>query len=413
MLDLKKEISEHKMTFIKPDINYLREENIRLKEKLEQADKIYEKDKKESIRKFYALKIRLERKRYKDKLHCIDSLIKDYEKILDENIKLKIMSEKLIKMECLEKFAYETNKMISCLNNLPEKRFEKKIQRPAEVTKAIEDLHNKLELSEKNIVKIKTFFTPIIELLEKDMSESSWLSEKNKQLLNNIQCSFKDLNINGPIYIKNYYFLLFEMDYYLKKIAQDINRNSIFKELFSIMLHGEKGTGGLKSAIERFGRLGVRDKLLEELEINNTRRLKNLNKKSFFEKHINPIFVPILNDFTRICLYSKVNFGDLNLTAKLQDDGLDINLLYELFKYIKIFLKNNFGLELKEINLFEDKFEGNEHVSYGRSALMLIYPDLQKQLHSLNKNIIYDIYSVGLDSTELGIHIKPKVLVKI
>ncbi len=225
----------------------------------------------------------------------------------------------------------------------------------------------------------------------------------------------QDKDIYLPSYMQNYETLLHYMFDNISEIYEKAHPDSKFRDLFKSVMYGERNNAGLKLAIDRMGNKTNRDKLLEDLEIGRYTELRHMEKKDFFEKHLKRNFMSsVLHSFMRIYLYRHIDYENLNLADHYRNDGINIELLDEVCGYMKGSLRMNFGIQLSPIRLFRDHFDREKHeTGSARSPLERMLAEYKEAQHNLERDIIYDIISVGIMSEELDLHIKSKVIVKV
>ena len=273
----------------------------------------------------------------------------------------------------------------------------------------------KIRLTEAETKKeaIISTMKPVLDFFKVKDDQIKNLSQPEPQLIQDHVNYLENIDSFVPPYIINFEIHLTYIYEGIKEIHRKMRKDSIFIYLINTLLYGESGNSGLKRLSFQIGQKGERKLLLEDLKLDEYINLKNVTKKDFFNNFIHVRFIPFFSELMKIYWYRKIDFKGLKLISHYQKDRIDIDLLCEICESTKGLLWKSFRVRFPSINLFQDEFDKAIHTSFGRSSLADIFPDIQSTLHKLDKNKIYDIYSLGIESDELDIHISPKVIVKI
>lgn len=199
----------------------------------------------------------------------------------------------------------------------------------------------------------------------------------------------------------------------IKEIYRNIearNPQSPFKDRFYAVLYGGKaGNAGLNRAIQNI----APDALQNILRLQHSEQIYEITKQDFYAKYLiynffgHPNTPEVFDVFMRLFFYSKVNL----IEDTYRQDGIDVERLRDLRDEVVATLRSHFAMKVSDIALFIDSFDQAKHDrETGPDTHRLNIPGLSDQIYRLANGRIYDIAKVGIQSRELNIYQKPRVI---
>jgi len=197
--------------------------------------------------------------------------------------------------------------------------------------------------------------------------------------------------------LKSVYHLLSETD---KKMISD----NVFKKIVSSALMGQNPQYS-PSRVYDFVR--ENDFILEIMGLRNVSELKNIDKKTFFDKFFKSYYLINLTNIAQLYAYSKAGQANFNIRAKLQNTGANPSLIIEVVDRLMKTIKDEFDVSLIVPGLLEkyDSFK------YEKISVSVVREVMAVELPGLADGLIYDISRIGFEGSISG-NIKPKVAVK-
>jgi len=251
----------------------------------------------------------------------------------------------------------------------------------------------------------------LIEILEIPKSKLETLSKPDPLIFANNVEILKKIKHQSPFFLQ--YF-----EEYLRRIERDIDEiirgmlnDSPFMSIFQSIWVGPAKNSGLKEAISIIGSNNNRNKFVEILS-NKDKGLFQLTEHDFWNDYLTVYFIPILNDIVKIFCYKEIKIKNFNMIDDFNQDNINTRLIDEIFIDTKRTLLTLFDIHIININLFNDKFNSEEHINFMQSGLVRLKNSYRELPAELEKYIIYDIYSAGIISEKLNISLKPKVVFK-
>lgn len=159
------------------------------------------------------------------------------------------------------------------------------------------------------------------------------------------------------------------------------------------ILGGENGNGGIVALRQRLERPEELQKLVKLAQIDE---LWTLSPERFYETVVVPHFIPILNNIARLHLYAGIQQPNLNVARWLAEEvGVEPRLLYRAYALIEMRLESDFGVQLRTVRLFEERFHRGEHQAASFAPIHRILPHASNAIGQLAPDTIYDLGSIG------------------
>ena len=248
--------------------------------------------------------------------------------------------------------------------------------------------------------------TSKLDTIKKDKQEFSEMSfDKSVEYLENKEAFL-------PNFILTTQKFLITIDKDIDIILEKMDSNSEFKNLFEIISVGSNKNAGIKEAKKIIGSKGNRIELFKLFKVDKFQEFIDIDEKRFYNEFLSSYFIPVIDDISRIFLYKNINFDGMCVKDDFIEQSIDVSLVDEIFYHTKASLKEIFQIDLITPVLFHDMFDNTKHEQSKYANVHKLNNKLRDAQTKLNRNIIYDIYSVGIISEKLGLNKKPKVAYK-
>lgn len=208
-----------------------------------------------------------------------------------------------------------------------------------------------------------------------------------------------------PSFVLHFRQLLRNLETIVRKLERAQSEDVDLRRAANSILSGDKGDAGIRGLLAQ---LESPERFQELLGLERSSDLWDLPRERFYERVIDPYFLPILNAVTRVSLYAKIRRGNVDVAQKLADDlRVDPRYLDRAYGMIELYLEEEFRMSLRTVRLFEDRFTNGEHETARHHVILQVLPYLSNAIYALAPETIYDIASVGYSMN--GVEVKPCV----
>ncbi len=359
--------------------------------------------------------IEKEERTFADVVEVVEMMKTEFGDMVDRNKKdIEAMADR--NKKDIEAMADRNKKDIEAMADRNEKELETMAERNK---KALDGERDKRRGLDALCEKLKETIEPCVDFL--------MLKGKNKtQIMEGRSVDFFSEHLNFfnaneaciPLYIRQFEALVAYLDLTFQEINRKIPADTTFQTFINNIL-GKKGYTGLAHLRAVLGENGQRDELFRLLDVKDHQDIMKIDKKVFYDNIINDILNPILDEISKLYLYSKVEHDGLNLVEAFKDGHLDVVAVNEAFCHVKASLKSQFEIEIDTPLLFQDRFNKEIHEAQNNPNIDTLFWDdksvvkaIQTTINQLEIGTIYDVYSIGIKSPELGVDRKSKLIAK-
>lgn len=213
-----------------------------------------------------------------------------------------------------------------------------------------------------------------------------------------------------PEYIREFRKLITKLDRTFGELYEQVPSQSLFHKLFGDIWKGEKGNAG----IERACKLLSKEKIAQTFGVTSILDLRDISRKQFYARFIQRRLMVEVNRIVRLGLIQQIPSEALSVSKVFVRDSIEGWVIAHAFYELRYVLRKHFHLELRTVELFKTRFDATKHkkAPADTNAIKVLFPEALKKVSELPPGVVYEIFSVGLYSEELGIDTQPYVLYK-
>lgn len=223
----------------------------------------------------------------------------------------------------------------------------------------------------------------------------------------------QDLNVKlieevpYPPFMKKYFKLLKEVLFFTLSHSKKVASNSIFYPFLDSILYVN---GKNKAYNPIFNQVRKDEYLRSVLGIDNSTKLSSIDRHTFFEYIIKGRGFSLINSISKLFAYCQIPSDKLDVRARMQREGFDLNQLDLLYRTMDDILKTNFEVEIFIPKILKEKYQSNLYDKNNFSYLANHY-----SFDNIEDGLIYDVERIGfrsiLDSNK--VQVRPMVTYKI
>lgn len=268
----------------------------------------------------------------------------------------------------------------------------------------------------QNIREDKSRLLQILELIDQSIhfksNKDDWEQLRPSDLTSSLQF-LKQKDPLLPNFVAQFRDMAKMMANELTQLKQKLAGHSDFANLIDVAIHGPNQNSGPAGIVQMIGKADHHQSLRAILGLESPERLRDLGKELFFRKLVKPLFIPSVNAFFQLYLYKEIHFNGISVLDDFRTDDLDLTILERVHSILRGSMQMLFNLEIIAANLFVDQFDPEKHERAHEPTLIKL-PQLGKKyyamLDKLKPNVIYDLSEVGLRSSFLRLHVKPRLI---
>ncbi len=288
----------------------------------------------------------------------------------------------------------------------PQSSWDGKISRIQKFLNGVDTLNTEINDEQLNNIAVTEKVDAVCD--EKSTEKASKCYDRWDSLVReNIKLLKSELTLDYEKYDSIYHQLLKTFRGTVESIIGKMDVDSPFKPLFELLVDGARKNSGVVACLHRY-ELGK-----EHVASGESAAFKNgvEGMKKYYSEYLENDFVPVLDEFVKIYLYSRIELPGFNVRELFTGDNIDIDSINILFLYVNLQLKSAFDMELKAAELCTDYYDARFHECVGWANLAMLCPEYNAQIYKMDPDRIYDLHSVGIISKTLNIN-KKAIIVK-